>query len=270
MWVLRFNHGVTSAGVSVGDELARELRLHEGEPAWRRLLARLPSVARQFAPAQAIREFTHLPAVSFRSAQIAGDRWALLPSAASFVDPLLSTGFALTLLGVEQLAALLAETAGPRRRDLDRYAAAVNADAAAAAGLIGTLHQRFDQPPDFQSVLMLYFAAASFAESARRLQRPELAPGFLLRGQASFASALANILTAVNTGSLRGDELALAVRTAISPVNVGGWCHPARRNWYPVQFSTLFAASGRLGVSRQEIRAMLLGAGVDAAQLPAN
>ena len=45
MWVLRFGNGVTSAGVAVEDWLADELKLAEGEPAWRRLLARYPSIA---------------------------------------------------------------------------------------------------------------------------------------------------------------------------------------------------------------------------------
>ena len=268
MWVLRFNNGITSAGVSVSDELAQELVLHEGQPAWHRLLARLPSVARQFAHATPTREFTHMPALTFRSTQAAGDRWALLPSAAGFVDPLLSTGFTLTLLGVERLAALFAENPVPSRQDLDAYAASVDADVNAAAALIGTLHRHFDRPADFQSLLMLYFAAASFSETARRLDRPELAPGFLLRGHPEFAAGLHRILEAVRTSGLRGEALLQAVRETVTPVDVGGWCNPARQNWYPVEMAPLFAAADRLGSSREEIRAMLLRAGVEAAQLP--
>ena len=48
-----------------------------------------------------------MPRVSFRSNAVAGKRWALLPSAAGFVDPLLSTGFPLTLLGVSRLAEII-------------------------------------------------------------------------------------------------------------------------------------------------------------------
>jgi tetracycline 7-halogenase / FADH2 O2-dependent halogenase len=104
MWVLRFDNGVTSAGVAVTDTLAAELRLADGEPAWHRLLARYPSVAAQFAEAHPIREFTWMRRVPWRSSCAAGDRWAMLPSAAAFVDPLFSTGMPLTLLGVERLA----------------------------------------------------------------------------------------------------------------------------------------------------------------------
>jgi FADH2 O2-dependent halogenase len=67
MWVLRFNNGVTSAGISVTEELAKELKLSEGEAAWRRFLVRFPSIAAQFAEARAIREFTWMPRVAYRS-----------------------------------------------------------------------------------------------------------------------------------------------------------------------------------------------------------
>lgn len=104
IWVLRFNNGLTSAGVAVTDELARELHLAEGAPAWKRLLQRLPTVASQFTEADPQLPFIHAPRLSFRSEAILGERWALLPSAAGFIDPLLSTGFPLTLLGVARVA----------------------------------------------------------------------------------------------------------------------------------------------------------------------
>jgi flavin-dependent dehydrogenase len=109
MWVLRFDNGVTSAGVAVTDALAAELRLADGEPAWHRLLARYPTVAAQFAHAVPIREFTWMPRIAWRASAASGDRWAMLPSAAAFVDPLFSTGIPLTLLGVERLARRMAD-----------------------------------------------------------------------------------------------------------------------------------------------------------------
>jgi FADH2 O2-dependent halogenase len=75
------------------DRLAASLGASEGEPAWRRLLASLPSVADQFRDAQPVLPFVHSPRIAFRSARVAGTNWALLPSAAGVIDPLLSTGF---------------------------------------------------------------------------------------------------------------------------------------------------------------------------------
>src|SRR6266550_2738706 len=88
----------------------------DGGAAWDRLLATLPSVADQFRPARAVLPFVHAPRLAFRSARVSGPSWALLPSAAGVIDPLLSTGFPLTLLGIMRLADLLERTAvGPER-----------------------------------------------------------------------------------------------------------------------------------------------------------
>src|SRR5512134_352451 len=67
MWVLRFNNGVTSAGIAVTDELANELRIADGEPAWRRFLSKFPSIAAQFADARAVREFTWQSRLTYRT-----------------------------------------------------------------------------------------------------------------------------------------------------------------------------------------------------------
>src|SRR6185369_2409006 len=107
MRVLRFNNGITSAGVASTDTVAEQFEFKSGAMVWERLLQRLPSVAGVFRDAHPIRPFIHVPPLAFQSNIVAGSRWALLPSAAGFVDPLLSTGFPLTLLGVTRLGRLL-------------------------------------------------------------------------------------------------------------------------------------------------------------------
>ena len=114
MWVLRFGNGVTSAGVAVEDWLAEDLKLAEGEPAWARLLARYPSVAAQFAEHAPIERSRGCRGWPIARDHAAGERWAMLPSAAAFIDPLFSTGIPLTLLGIERLAGVL-EAAWIRR-----------------------------------------------------------------------------------------------------------------------------------------------------------
>ena len=57
MGTLRFNNGVTSAGIVVTELLAKELKLSEGEAAGA-IPGALPSIAAQFADARTIREFT--------------------------------------------------------------------------------------------------------------------------------------------------------------------------------------------------------------------
>ena len=114
IWVLQFNNGMTSAGIAATDALAKKLKLTEGAEAWDRILGSIPALQSQFAAAKAERPFTHIPRLGFRSATIASDMWALLPSAAGFVDPLLSTGFPLTLLGIARLAQIFEQDWGIR------------------------------------------------------------------------------------------------------------------------------------------------------------
>src|SRR6185503_8685281 len=67
IWVLRFNNGITSAGVAATMKFAKELRLAENAAAWQRLLERFPSVREQFVDAKATLPFVHAKQLSFLS-----------------------------------------------------------------------------------------------------------------------------------------------------------------------------------------------------------
>lgn len=266
-WVLQFNNGLTSAGIAATDELARELCLAEGAPAWARLLDRLPALKSQFANARAERPFTHLPRMAFRSSEIVGERWALLPSAAGFVDPLLSTGFPLTLLGVSRLTEIVEYDWGSERfgARLRNYAAQTDAELLAAARLIAALYANMNNFDVFVALTLLYFAAASFSESARRLGKPELAPSFLLHAHPQFGPEYARLCQRARQ-SLVGDEadvLIAEILDAIEPFNVAGLGRPERRNWYPVEANDILDAAGKLGASRDEVLALLQRCGFE-------
>jgi FADH2 O2-dependent halogenase len=248
MWVLRFGNGVTSAGVAVTDALAADLRLSDGEPAWTRLLARYPSIAAQFADARAIREFTWMPHVPYRASRAAGAGWAMLPSAAGFVDPLFSTGMPLTLLGVERLAAIL-EAGAPGRpagadadRRLREYEQITLAEADHTARFVAGCYAAFPRFQDFTAGSMFYFAAASYSEMARRLGRPTR--GFLCMDDAEYAAAMAR---------LSPDEVA----GAIDRFNVAGLCDPAKRNWYGVDLQETVRSAWKLGVTPDAVAGVL-------------
>lgn len=262
MWVLRFNNGITSAGVSVSEELAGEFKLSDGAPAWERLLGRLPAVARQFRSAAPSREFVHTSRLDFRSDTVVGERWALLPSATGFVDPLFSTGFVLTLLGIQRLARMLegqGNSAGSTLRD---YATETNDDLDAAARLLAALHHSFGSPERFQKLTMLYFAAVSFAETMRRLGRPADTTVFLLRKRPGFGAEMLRLCDAVSRGELPNSADMLGrIEALIEPINVTGLNVPAKRNWYGCEAADLFAARTKLSAGREELEAMLQRAG---------
>ncbi len=255
VWVLRFNNGVTSAGVAATKGVARELALQEGAPAWKRLLTGLPGLQSQFEHAVACQPFRYLPAISFRSGTVVGERWAMLPSAAGFVDPLLSTGFTLTLMGIERLAQVIRKhlACADLAAALQAYAQETEDDLLAAGRMIGALYATMGDFAAFTRASLVYFAAVSFAETAYRLNKPELAPGFLLHRHPQFGPASRRVLAG---GCTLEDVLRL-----IEPFNVGGFGDAARGNRYPVRGEDLLDARSKLGASHEEIVALLETAG---------
>jgi FADH2 O2-dependent halogenase len=269
IWVLRFENGITSAGVAARPELARDLGFSEGVRAWERLLSRLPSVAAQFAEARPILPFVHGATMPFRSSRAAGGNWAMLPSAAAFVDPMLSTGFPLALLGLERLARMLQRFWDRPEfpAELERYGARTLFEADAAALLVAALYARFADFEVFAALTHLYFAAASFAETARRLGRPALSGSFLSADHPAFGPAFRRCccMALDGSGTSRADLLD-AVREAIAPFDLIGLSDRTRHNWYPVDAADLLAARHKVGASEEEIRELFRRAGIPAAE----
>ncbi|MGD0366608.1 MAG: tryptophan 7-halogenase [Acidobacteriaceae bacterium] len=265
IWVLQFNNGVTSAGVAASDRIAAELKFADGEDAWQRLLHRIPALQAQFADARAVQPFTHMPRLSFRAAAFAGQQWVMLPSAAGFVDPLLSTGFPLTLLGVERLAAILEQDWGTDNFEarLQSYATRTDRELVATGRLIAALYATMNDFPLFAALSLLYFAVASYSETARRLRKPHLASSFLLCEHPVFGPACARLLDRAHepmTGA-ESSPFVSEILSAIEPINVAGLGRPARRNWYPVEASDLLESAHKLDATREEVLAMLARCG---------
>ena len=255
MWVLRFENGVTSAGIAVTDGLAADLRLAEGEPAWRRFLGRHPSIAAQFADAEVIREFTWMPRLAWRAETAAGTGWAMLPSAAAFIDPLFSAGIPLTLLGIERIARILeGGPEGPPGPSWDAYSRVTLADADHTAAFVAGCYAAFSRFEDFSSYSMFYFAAASFSEMARRfgVSREDR---FLCADHPQFGDARIRLSPARTP--LRGREYRDAVFAAVGRLNVSGLCDPTKRNWYGVDIEDAVGAAGTFGLEPGHVRARL-------------
>jgi tetracycline 7-halogenase / FADH2 O2-dependent halogenase len=265
IWVLRFNNGITSAGVAATDQLGEQLQFAEGEAAWARLLQKLPTVKEQFSDATPQFPFVQIPRLSFHSRIVVGEKYALLPSAAGFIDPLLSTGFPLTLLGVARLAeAIECDWGSPHFASrLKNYASQTDSEITAAERLVGALYSSMNNFPLFCATSLLYFAAASFTEAALRLGRPNLAGAFLMHDHPRFGPQLRACLERVRrdlTAEQRA-ELIEQIRAAIEPFDVAGLTDSSRRNWYPVLAEDLFSAASKLGSGRSEIEKMLRDSG---------
>lgn len=264
MWALRFSNGITSAGVAVTDALASELNLAEGEPAWQRFLLRFPSVGAQFADAVPVRPFTYAPRLAYRASVAAGPGWAMLPSAAAFVDPLFSTGIPLTLLGIERLGRILEETWGSEALTtrLYEYGEMALEEADATADFIGACYAAMHRFPIFASLSMFYFAAASYSEMARRLEKPHLVRRFLASDHAEFGPSLR---CASDWARRQGSDLDPAafdakVSEAIACLNIAGLNDPQKRNWYGIDLSDVVESAAKLGMTAEDMRRVLRAA----------
>jgi FADH2 O2-dependent halogenase len=261
IWVLRFNNGITSAGVAARTSFADDLNFSEGESAWQRLLESFPTIQRQFARAKKVFPFIHHRQLSFCSEVAVGKNWAMLPSAAGFIDPLLSTGFPLTISGILRLAKII-----ERDWDTSKFADSMKEyeretlnELNVCENLVAALYKNMNDFHLFSRITHLYFAAASFMESVHRLNKPELANSFLLNRHLEFGSALRHccLQACKNFSDLEKTELIRKIEEAISPFDVIGLVKYSRRNWYPVLASDLFEAAEKLQATTQDIEALL-------------
>jgi FADH2 O2-dependent halogenase len=183
----------------------------------------------------------------------------MLPHTAGFVDPLLSTGFALNLLGIERLT----ETIGLRNASrfearMEQYSKQTLDELDFTALLVSALYANMHDFELFAAIALLYFAAASYTETRRRLGRG--AAGFLLNEHVDFGPAVRMIAGEAVKQPLRPQErasLLQKIRRVIEPFNLAGLNDLARKNWYPMRAEDLLANHAKAGASEEEIHGLL-------------
>ena len=145
------------------------------------------------------------------------------------------------------------------RRALQDYERTTLAELDATERVVGALYEAMGTPSLFKRLSLMYFAAASFSEAARRLGRAELAPGFLLNAHPVFGPELAACTELVRRAANGRDRMALEDRIdrAIEPFDTAGLLDRGRRDWYPVLTADLLASSSKLQATAGEITAML-------------
>lgn len=271
MYSLRFDHGVTSAGFLLTPRGMDAMRASDGVDAaslWRLLLQRYPTLASVFADATPLKPISFLPSVQHRLIRAAGERWALLPHAYAFVDPLFSTGMAWSLRSVERLALTFEAAAGagrvPDADVLARYDAALCTEADQIDVIVAGAYEAMAHFDLLAAHAMLYFATASFAEVQQRLTPDDAAAwsGFLGVGDAVLGplprEALRRLrqitLSMGNTGTPAARRQFVEwMSRAIGPRNIAGLASPARQHLYPVDFDALIEQHALLGMSRDQL-----------------
>jgi FADH2 O2-dependent halogenase len=275
MYSLRFDDGVTSAGFLLTPRGVAALQIPDVPDAsllWRQLLNRYPTLASAFADAKPLMPIAFRPAIQHRLTRAAGERWALMPHAYAFVDPLFSTGIAWSLRAVERVA-LAFESAASNRRVPDqgvlaRYDAALDEEADQIDLVVAGAYEAMAHFDLFAAHAMLYFGTVSFAEVSQRLVPDESVAwkGFLGVGDPVLGPLPRESLRRLREITGRRGEVGTVndrrgfgewIADAIAPRNIAGLAQPERRNLYPVDFDALIERHALLGMSREQILAAL-------------
>ena len=275
MYSLRFDHGTTSAGFLLTPRgLASVDPAHDADAAslWNAMLTRYPTIGRLFDDARPTMPIGFVPRVQHRLTRAAGTRWALMPHAYAFVDPLFSTGIAWGLRAVERLALAFEESvSGDRRPDaatLERYDGALAAEADQIDLVVAGAYEALAHFDLFAAQAMLYFATVSFAEVSQRLGGVDGAAwkGFLGVGDPVLGPVAAESLERLRRitrghgqdGSATDRATFVKwIERSIAPRNVAGLADAGRRNLYPVDLDVLVERHALLGMSRDRLLAGL-------------
>lgn len=271
MYSLRFDHGVTSAGLLLTPRACATLDTSESTDAallWRKLLGRYPTLAIAFADATPLMPIAFRSVIQHRLTRAAGERWALMPHAYAFVDPLFSTGIAWGLRAVERLAlAFEAAASGsrvPSVETLARYDSALSAEGDQIDHVVAGAYEAMAHFDLFAAHAMIYFAAVSFAEVSQRLAPEESVgwKGFLGVGDPVLEQLPRESLRRLRHVTQRRGEVgtldqrrdfAQWVTQTIASRNIAGLANPERRNLYPFDLDALIERHALLGMSRDQM-----------------
>jgi FADH2 O2-dependent halogenase len=271
IWVLRFNNGLASAGAVLSESWKDRLHGCSEAEKWRELLAHFPAIQEQFKGSDAVQPFRSIPNVSYRAAHASGQGWALLPSAAGLVDPLLSTGFPLTLLGILRLARFFHRGVLPSPEDLREYEQKLYQELDAAETVVAALFRALGNMPSFAALSLLYFAAASFGETAQRLRLRASPLDFLLCGDPVFGPGMARICRHFLSGGYdaQPERVRADILRLIEPIDVAGLARPNDTGCHGIRFEDLYSAAPKLGVGKQAIDEFLKSMQAEIAALEA-
>lgn len=281
LWVLRFDHGVTSVGLVAdrGPALATARAGAGGATVLAAALSPYPELAAAFAGARIADEghspgrpptWVVAPRGASRLDRAVGEGWLALPHTYTFADPMFSTGLATSLLGVERALAVLGGELEPVEYELR-----LRREADRTVGLIRAAQVTRPCFAAFCAVTWAYFVAVSWTEIGSRLGigRGELDHdvGFLGVGDAELDGlfdgagdwpGLAVAATNLATGGFDARAVVAfqgAVRQLARGRDLVGITDLERpaRNLHDVDLELLVERAGLLGLDATTMRSLL-------------
>jgi tetracycline 7-halogenase / FADH2 O2-dependent halogenase len=242
IWVLRFNNGITSAGIAFDGRLCSQNEALTPEQEWRRILVKYPSIGEHFRDACPVQPWVRTGRLQRLAKRAAGLNWALLPHAAYFLDPFFSAGNAHTLHGIQRLARILTEhwQKPSQEEHLFAYEELLKREIDLVDKLVHGSYRAFRHFDVFTGYAMHYFAAAHTCETRRRNGLAPPGSGFLLADDPIFCAGLdqsyKTLLTLTESAPIPRNLVNAfhqKVAQAIGPFNTAGLADPTKLNMYP-------------------------------------
>lgn len=286
MYELRFDDDVASCGIVVDRRRTRErpMAVIDREPTsevsgFDTYLRGAPRLRERFRATEWAVPVRRLDQIGWRVDPVVGVNWARLPHSVGFIDPMFSTGIAWSLVGVERLLDVLTPGLDVRRRSrrLRAYGDLVDREFDHLAALLEGARATWSDVDALSWYSMVYFAAASFAETQQRLEA-RLPSALEPRGDLGFAgevpwawqgflgtedAAVRRALSRARRVALDSEPEACAellrghVPEWIESRNVAGLAREDRHPWYAADLDPLMRHAGRLGLRADQVEAGL-------------
>ena len=242
IWVLRFDNGVTSAGMLLDRQLhPADLSLSPAHE-WEMIVSRYPSIARQFQSAEPILQWQRTGIIQRRAGRVAGENWALVSSAAYSLDAMFSTGNAHAMLTIQRLAKMLDRHIGKPSlaAELAGYERSMQREIDFLDHLVHGCYLSFRWFPLLTAWTMYYFTGAIAAEHRRRngisADNEEILSSHIPAFQEAVMRSYRDLLRMNCAGGPTTQEIQAFERQVaadIAPWNVARLCDPAKMNLYP-------------------------------------
>ncbi len=244
IWMLRFDCGITSVGITRPTSVWQREGLASKNPAraWDAILGRYPTVnsllskADLFGPISGGKaSLGWMPRLSRLWSQAAGQRWLALPSTVGVIDPLHSTGLAHALSGVLRAAQILLDDSDSRQTDLlTQYSQDVVAEVRWIDRLVSTCYAGLPDFELFTAASGFYFLATHGCETELR-DRGTMSSGFLGYKNRQWQSLLQEVADELHTRGPHASPTAKTefldrLRQNIEPWNEIGLLEPSCKN----------------------------------------
>lgn len=231
MWQLRFDRGQVSIGVCFDGE-------DQVAPEWLAQTAfQYPSLGMQIAQsAGPITDVQATGRLQRRLEAVAGEDWVALPHTIGFVDPLHSTGIALTLGGIAKFARVLEKwQPGQPPSEADWGMRPVVSELQRIDRLVALGYRTRRQPRAFEAAVLLYTLCAMTSETAGAGDSPRelfVDPGYSLDETIERCLDLVGPNGVSSDDDSTGEALLLIVREAAHALEINALDEPPTPGLY--------------------------------------